>query len=184
MKKLPEHHEQIVATHAEFICRVVEAAQNQDMQQELHALLRDAEQNGWHRLVAGIRRILAGDRSNSVFQGLDEEDRVLAESILRGLQNPDSLPDPRIKPDPTMAAPGLAAMILAAGRGNVQALTLISNMAEQMSRVGGPMAKLASVIRPLINGERNAEILCRGADEKSEALILGILEALRQSELN
>jgi hypothetical protein len=57
-------------------------------------------------------------------------------------------------------------------------------MAEQMSRVGGPMARLAAVIRPLINGERDPHALCRNMDEKSEQMVLAILEELKKSELN
>ena len=75
-------------------------------------------------------------------------------------------------------------MILAAGRGNTEALKLISEMAEQMRRVGGPMARLAAAIRPLINGERDPQILCKGMDQKSEQMALAILAELRKGELN
>jgi hypothetical protein len=57
-------------------------------------------------------------------------------------------------------------------------------MAEQMSRVGGPMARLASVIRPLLNGERDPHELCKGMDEKTEQMVLAILAELKKSELN
>jgi hypothetical protein len=81
-----------------------------------------------------------------------------------------------------MAAPGLASMIHAAGSGNTQALQLIANMAEQMSKVGGPMGMLASVIRPLINGERDPDVLCKRLDSKSESMLLGILDELKKLE--
>jgi hypothetical protein len=113
---------------------------------------------------------------------LDEEDRVIVESILRGLQDPASLPDPNTKPDPTMAAPGLASMIHAAASGNAQALQLIANMAEQMNRAGGSIAKLASVIRPMINGERDPDRLCHQMDSRTERIVLGILHELQQLE--
>lgn len=184
MKKLPDHAEQIIATHAAFICQVVECGLNRERQQEFEGLLRIAESNGWQRLVAAIRRLFAGNANLAALHGLDEEDRIIAESILRGIQNPASLPNPRSQPDPELAAPGLAGMILAAGRGNAQALALISNMAEQMSRVGGPMAQLAAVIRPLINGERDPAVLCRGANARTEQLIVGILAELKQAELH
>lgn len=184
MKKLPAQQQQIVVTHAAFICQVVEYSQNRERRAEFESLMRLAEENGWRRLVGAIRQIVAGQRDLNLIRELDEEDQAIAESIMRGIQNPASLPDPNARPDPEMAAPGLAAMILAAGRGNVQALTLISDMAEQMNRVGGPMASVASVIRPLINGERDPDLLCRGADARSEQLILGILTELRRSELN
>ena len=48
---------------------------------------------------------------------MDREDRIIAEAIMRGLQNPATLPDSTARPDPEMAAPGLAGMIVAARRG-------------------------------------------------------------------
>jgi hypothetical protein len=73
-------------------------------------------------------------------------------------------------------------MIHAAGSGNARALALISNMAEQMSNVGGSMGHLAGIIRPLINGERNRDRLCKGMDANGERLIMDILDQLRRLE--
>lgn len=184
MKRLPAHEQQVVSTHAAFICQVVELCQQPVRKEEFETLMDLAVESGWNRLVRVIRRIAAGERNPTLLNGLDPEDRVIAEAILRGLHNPDTLPDPRSRPDPEMAAPGLAGMILAAGRGHPQALKLIAEMAEQMSRVGGPMARLAAVIRPMINGERDPQVLCRGMDQKTEQMVCAILEELRKSELN
>ncbi len=184
MATLPERDQQIIAAHAAFICKVVECSQNEGRQAEYEAVLQMASENGWDRLVAAIRQIVAGQRDLNAIAGLDLEDRVIAEAVMRGLQNPATLPDPNAKPDPALAAPGLAAMILAAAHGNVQALTLISNMAEQMSRAGGPMARLAALIRPMINGERDPDKLCKGLDSKTEQVVLGILDELKKSELH
>ena len=178
MARLPDHEQQIVIAHAAFICEVVACSQNRDRRGELDALLQNASDNGWHDLVKAIRLVVAGQRDISAIRGLDLEDRVIAEAIMRGIQNPATLPDPNARPDPGMAAPGLAAMIRAAASGNVEALKLISNMAEQMSRAGGSMAQLASVIRPMINGERDPEILCKKVNDQTRQVILGILEAL------
>ena len=178
-----DRREQILTVHAAFINQVVTLGPQADRQTEFSQLLRMAEENGWTDLVAAIRQIIHnGRRDVEILNGLDEEDQVIAEAILQGLQDPSTLPDPNAKPDPAMAAPGLASMIHAAGSGNTQALQLIANMAEQMSKVGGPMGKLASVIRPMINGERNPEVLCKRLDSKSEAMVLGILEELKQLE--
>ncbi len=184
MNRLPDKEQQIIAAHAPFIRQVVESSQNPERRPEFEALLRGAEENGWQALVDAIRRITAGQRERGALAGLDQEDRVIAEAVMRGLQDPSTLPDPNQKPDPALAAPGLATMILAAGRGNVQALTLISNMAEQMSRAGGQLARLAAVIRPLINGERDPERLCKGMDSRTEAVVLNILDELRRAEAN
>ena len=184
MKKLPAREQQVVAVHAAFIRQVVELGSNPARQEDFEALLRFAVDNGWTKLVAAIRRIVAGERELGALYGLDPEDRIIAEAIIRGLQNPDTLPDPAARPDPALAAPGLAGMILAARRGNTEALKLIAEMAEQMRRFGGPMARLAAAIRPLINGERNSHNLCRGMDEKTEQMVLAILAELNKSELN
>lgn len=184
MPTLPERQQQIITTHAAFICQVVELSQNEGRRGEYEALLQAAQENGWLKLVHAIRQIVAGQRDLNALQELDDEDQVIAEAIMRGLQNPATLPDPHAKPDPTLAASGLAGMIREAGRGNVEALTLISNMAVQMSRAGGPMARLATVIRPLINGERNADKLCQGMNSQTEQLVLGILDELKQLELH
>jgi hypothetical protein len=181
---LPERHQQIITAHAAFIRQVVETCHNPQRQAELEALLQTAAESGWHDLSRAVRRIAAGQRDSNALRGLDEEDRVIAEAIMRGLQNPATLPDPNARPDPALAAPGLAAMIMAASRGNVQALTLVSSMAEQMSRAGGPLARLAAVVRPLINGERDPHVLCKGMNSQTEKLVLDILADIRKAELN
>jgi hypothetical protein len=47
-----------------------------------------------------------------------------------------------------------------------------------MSSAGGQMARLAAVIRPLINGERDPDRLCKGMDGATERLVVGILDEL------
>jgi len=174
---------QILATHAAFINQVVMLGPRAESRAEFEQLLKLATDTGWGNLVAAIRLIiLKGRRDLEVLNPLDEEDRVIAEAILKGLQDPTSLPDPNAKADPTMAAPGLASMIHAAGSGNHQALQIIAEMAEQMSKVGGPMSHLAAVIRPLINGERDPDKLCKRMDGNTRTMVLGILEELNQLE--
>ncbi|MEJ2454814.1 MAG: hypothetical protein P8103_11745 [Candidatus Thiodiazotropha sp.] len=174
---------QILTMHAAFINQVVELGPQPDRQQEFNQLLKLAQDNGWNDLVAAIRLIiLKGRRDMEVLNGLDEEDRVITEAILRGLQDPSTLPDPNAKPDPALAAPGLASMIHAAGSGNAQALQIIAEMADQMSKVGGAMGRLAAVIRPLINGERDPEVLCKRMDGNTETMVLSILDELKQLE--
>jgi len=174
---------QILTAHAAFINEVVMLGPRAESQIEFEQLLQLATENGWGDLVAAIRLIiLKGRRDLEVLNPLDEEDRVIAEAILKGLQNPTSLPDPNAKPDPALAAPGLASLIHAARGGNPQALQIIAEMAEQMSKVGGPMSHLAAVIRPLINGERDPDQLCKRMDGNTQTMVLGILEELKKLE--
>ncbi|MEW5791897.1 MAG: hypothetical protein AB1790_10550 [Pseudomonadota bacterium] len=182
MSQLPDKTQQIVQAHAALIHRVVLACHNRAQVPDLDQVLKIAADNGWTELVAAIRLILAGRRDPGVLTGLDEEDGVVAQAILRGLQDPSTLPDPNVKPDPTLAAPGLAAMIHQSGRGNTQVLQILAGMAEQMSRAGGDMARLAAAIRPLVNGERDPEKLCKGMGVQGEGLVLSILAELGKLE--
>jgi len=184
MPNLPARKQQIIAMHAAFICRVVELGLNPAAKPELESILQSAAENGWVDLVGAVRSILKGRRDSGILRGLDEEDATIAQAILLGLQDPTTLPDPNAKADSTLAAPGLAEMIRAAGSGNAEALQIVANLAEQMSRAGGAMARLASVIRPLINGERDPDKLCKGMDPKTEQLILAIIEELGKSALH
>lgn len=184
MAELPPRHLQIVQAHAGLIVGVVQAIQNRDLLPQIEEALKVTAQNGWTELVAAIRKIMGGARDRSVFQGLDEEDTVIVEAILRGIQNPASLPDPNVQADPTMAAPGLAHMIHAAATGNMEALQLVANMAEQMTRVGGDMARVGGIIRRLVDGERNPDILCQGMTAQGESLVLSILEELGKLEVH
>lgn len=175
---LPSQEQQIILAHAAFIREVVTLSQNETGKPQLEEVLASASSSGWQSLVGAIRAVLAGQRDLALIKGLDHEDQVIAEAIMRGLQDPSTLPDPNTQPDPTQAGPGLAHMIHAAARGDSQALILISNMAEQMSNAGGDMARIASVIRPLINGERNLDKLATNLNGNTEQLLLSILDEL------
>jgi hypothetical protein len=181
---IPSRDQQIIQAHAAFICQAVEFIQQPEARPRLEGLLTTAEQQGWQALATTVRRFAEGQRDLGRVHELDDEDRVIAEAILRGLQDPSSLPEPNKKADPTLAAPGLAQMISEAGRGNVQALTLVSQMAEQMSKVGGDMSRVAAVIRPMINGERDPEKLCAKMDTRGQQLVLQILDELGKRELH
>jgi hypothetical protein len=178
MNRLPPREVQIVQAHSALIHRVVQACQNRTAVPDLEEVLRASAEKGWTAMVRAVRQILAGRRDPSLLGGLDDEDRVIVQSILRGLQDPSSLPPLQSAGDPTMAAPGLAAMLNAAASGDTQALKLVAGMAEQMSRAGGDMARLAAIIRPLVNGEGDAEKLCKGMSAQGRNLVLSILEEL------
>jgi len=178
MATLPEKHQQIIEAHTGLIHRVVLGCQNRDMVPDLENILKQAEQNDWLQLVAAIRKILAGSRNESLLNGLDAEDQVIVRSILRGLQNPETLPDLGKGVDSAMAAPGIAAMVNGARNGNLETLQLLGAMARQMMRAGGDMARLAGILRPLVQGERDADKLTQGMGAEGEKLVLLILEEL------
>lgn len=178
MNSLPNKNQQIIQAHAGLIHAVVAACHNRERSVELEPLLDAAMANGWSALVAAIRRVLSGARDTQILTGLDEEDRVIAEAILRGLQNPATLPDPQARPDPSTAAPGLAGMIHAASSGDVNALQLLGDMATQMLHAGGDMARLSGILRRLVNGERDPDLLCRGMSPRGAQLVVSLIEEL------
>ncbi len=147
-------------------------------------MLHQAEQNDWQQLVTAIRSIMAGNREESVLLGLDDEDRVIAEAILRGLQDPATLPDLSADFDSGMAAPGIAGLVHAARGGNLQALQIVGNLAKQMLAAGGDMSVLAGRIRPLVEGERDADRLTEKMGAKGQKLMLEIIEELLKLEAN
>lgn len=180
MPALPEKDQQILSAHAGLVHAVVQTCHNRDLLPQLEQVLKVSEENGWNRLVATIRSIVGGQRDISVLQDLDEEDRVITESILRGLQNPETLPDLNAAPDPAHAAPGLASMVAAARRGDVEALKALADMATQMRNAGGDMAHLASALSQMEQGENDVEKLSRGMSPAGLQLVETILEELKK----
>jgi hypothetical protein len=179
MSKLgAEQKQQIVQFHAVLIHNVVQASQHRELMPQLAQMLEQSAQQGWETLVAAIRQVLNGKRDFSLLANLDDEDATIVEAILLGIQDPATLPDPNAKPDPALAGPGLAAMIDAAGKGNPEALHMLANMAEQMVRAGGDMARLGAVMGKLVNGERDADRLTQGMNVQGQELVYTILAEL------
>lgn len=175
---LSDQKKQIVQFHAVLINNVVMACHHPELIQQLEPMLEQTAQHGWETLVAAIRQVVKGKRDVTVLAGLDDEDSAIVEAILMGIQDPSTLPDTEAKPDPALAAPGLAQMINAAGKGNVQALQTLSMMAEQMVRAGGDMARLGAAMGKLVNGERDADKLTQGMSVQGQELVYGILTEL------
>jgi hypothetical protein len=177
--------QQIVQMHASLIVLVVQVAQNPANKQQLDEVLKVSADNGWTDLVHIINKIVAGDRSASLQFNLDEEDSVIIGAILSGIQNPTTLPDPDAESgDSTMAAPGIAHMIIQANTGNTQALTMLSLMAEQMSAAGGDMRNLGSIMKKLLDGERDPDILCKGMGASGISLVQSILDELAKLQVH
>jgi hypothetical protein len=179
---LSSRDQQIRLAHAGLIRLVVQATQNVGARAELDPVLTQAEQTGWTDLVPRVRRVLNGERDTALLRGLDEEDTVILTAILAGIQDPATLPEPDAAADPTQAAPGLAQMVHAASRGDAQALHWLSQMAEQMTRAGGDMARLGGIAKRLVDGERDPEKLCKGMGPQGESLVLSLLGELGKLE--
>jgi hypothetical protein len=184
MSNLPELNEQILISHSGLIHRVVMHCSNPGSVPDLEQVLQQAEANEWKQLVAAIRDILSGKRDESVLLGLDDEDRVIVEAILRGLQDPGTLPPLHTDFDSDMAAPGIAGLIHASRKGNLQALHIVGNIAQQMLTAGGDMGILAGRLRPLVEGERDPDRLTDKLSGKGQKLMMDIIEELLKLEAN
>ena len=181
---LPDTKEQILQSHTGLIHRVVMHCNNPGSVPDMEQVLQMATNNDWTALVSVIRDIMSGNRDESILLGLDEEDRVIAESILHGLQDPNTLPPLETDIDSEMAAPGIAGLVHASRNGNMQALQIVGNMARQMLAAGGDMGILAGRIRPLVDGERDADKLTKNMTDKGQKLMLQVLEELLKLEAN
>lgn len=177
---ISERDQQIRQTHAPLIQQVVKACINADERDRLEPMLQMAREQGWNALVARIESILQGQRDESLLLNLDDEDQVIIQSILQGLQNPETLPDASVQADATVAAPGLAHMIHSASHGDSEALQALANMAEYMIQVPGDMRQLGGIINHLLQGERDPKVLCKGMGPSGEQLVLNILDELNQ----
>jgi hypothetical protein len=180
MSTIPDQEEQIRQSHAVLIHQVVHACQNDTAKQQLKPMLDMATQQNWHELVSAINKIVAGQRDENLLAALDDEDKVIVKSILLGLQNPSSLPDIKQKADPTMAAPGLASMINAACRGDTSALQAASFMADQMTSTQGDMRQLGGIMKRLIDGERDPDVLTKKMTANGKQLVMQLLDELNK----
>ena len=182
--QIPEKNQQIIQLHSSLILAVVQTIHNQELKPHLDQVLQQSAQNGWQDLVNVINKILAGNRDQALVKKLDEEDAVIVDSILRGLQDPASLPKIEQSGDATQSAPMFARLIDEARRGNHNSLSILASMAEQMSNAGGDMASLSAVLKNMVDGERNVDKLCTRMGPQGESLITQILSELAKLDLH
>ena len=180
----PEKTQQILQTHAGLILAVVQTIQDPQLKPHLDQALQASAQNGWQALVNVINKILNGNRDQSLLNGLDDEDSIIVDSILRGIQDPSTLPKSETSGDASQAAPMLARLINEASRGDANAVSMLGTMAEQMSRAGGDMASLSAVIKDMIDGERSVDKLCTRMGPQGESLITQILSELAKLDVH
>lgn len=178
MNVAPEKQQQITQFHAPLIVNVVNSISDTSLRPGLEEVLKISAENGWGNLVSAIRKILKGDRDSSILKGLDEEDQVIIDAILKGIQNPATLPDPNPEADPAMAAPMLAQLISSASKGDTNALSMLGQMAESMSTTRGDLARFSTLIKPMVDGERDVDRLCDKIGPQGESLVVSILNEL------
>ena len=180
----PEKQQQITNFHAPLIVNVVNSLSDTSLRPGLEQVLKASAENGWENLVGAIRKVLKGQRDSSILKGLDEEDQIIIDAILKGIQNPATMPDPNQEADPSMAAPMLAQLINGASKGDTNALSMLGQMAEQMSTTQGDLARFSTLIKPLVDGERDIDKLCDKIGPTGESLVKAILDELSKLDLH
>lgn len=174
---MPGRKEQILRMHADLIRGVVFACHNPALQPELEAVLQASEANGWTALAAAIRQILKGRRDATLLLPLDDDDQIIIEAILLGLRDPATLPS-EMPPDPALAVPGLSALVDAALKGDIESLSVVAGMAQQMTHAGGELARMGAALSRLLQGERDPDRLTEGMDRPARNLLLALIEDL------
>ena len=178
MNVTDEKKEQITNFQEPLITNVVNSISDTSLRPGIEQVLKASQVNVWGSLVAAIRKILKVQRDSSILKGLDDEDQIIIDAILGGIQNPGTLPDPKQEADPTLAAPMLAQLISGASKGDTDALSILGQMAESMSTTQGDLARFSTLIKPMVDGERDVDKLCDKIGPQGESLVVSILSEL------
>ena len=182
MNQSDAENKDVINENVELIHRTVMAVAASEYIPDLEKILEKAELNGWTNLVAAIRGILEGERDISQLGTLDHEDSTIVSAILRGIDDPSSLPDLTHVIDPAVAAPSMAAMIHAAAGGNPEAKEAIEAIGRQMVGTNDDFSRIPQVVNRIVIGERRKEVLIEGLGSAGTSLIQAILDELEKLE--
>ena len=174
--------EEVLQAHAGLIHRVVMHCDEPGSAPDLAEILQQAEDSDWKQLVATIRSIMSGNRDDSILQALDEEETIIIDSILRGLEDPSTLPALQADFQSNLSTIGIANLIHASCEGSAHSLNIIANLARQMLEIGGDFEIMAGHIRPMIEGERDPAKLTENMTEKGRKMMMEILAELAKLE--
>jgi hypothetical protein len=177
--RIPTREEQIVSVHAPLIISVVRGRTDPLAAGEAAELIGGLYRGGHPALARILGRIVRSAKPDEADEtALSDDERVVLNAVLQGIDDPAALPQAVAPFDPAAAAPGLALMIDAAARGDPHALHSLSEMAEAMIQVGGDMGRLSGIMRRLVNGERDAERLTHSMGAQGISLVHAILDQL------
>ncbi len=180
----PDTTEEILQSHAGLIHRIVMHCNAPGSVPDIDQVLKFAEDNISNQLVTIIREIMSGKRKDAIPLELEEETRVIAEAIVKGLENPETLPVLETDINSEHAGIGIAGLIYAACTGNEQALRILMGTAKQMRQAGGDMDIMAQRIRQITEGERTKDKLTDGMEERGQKMVLEIIDELSRLEEN
>ncbi len=171
--------EELLKLHSALLHDVVDAIHDKSKQAPLLDMLNEAQNNGWQKLCEAIRSILEGQRDDSVLDNLDEEDAILIQAILIGIDNPETLPENDLQKQRDEAALGLATTIAAACQGDQRAMELVAHMDQTFQDNPQEIGTIGNAVRKMINGERSSVSLLEGLDPTNAELVEQVLEQLK-----
>jgi hypothetical protein len=174
--------DEILRDHSTLIHRVVMHCNKPGSVADLEQILQLAEENDWNKLVATIRNIMSGNRERALLHDLDQEENIIIESILNGLEDPGTLPTATADLNSALAAPGIASLIHSSIQGDSASLNIISNLTKQMQDSGGDYSNIAEGIKTMIDGERDLAKLTADISEREQKLLAEILTELTAME--
>lgn len=141
----------------------------------------------WTRLADAIDSIMAGEESKGIFNSLYAFQANIVATILLGIENPDNLQD-LIEGEAGGEAAGFApeqgaeavsrelADMIRRTLAQPELRAAFEHMLVEMGNHGGK--DFADVLRRVMKGERDADTLCRGLDEKDTAVLREILRSI------
>jgi hypothetical protein len=116
-----------------------------------------------------------GNRERVLLHELDEEENIIIESILNGLEDPGTLPTVTADLNSALAAPGIASLIHASMQGNPESLNIISDLTKQMKDTDGDNSNIAESIITMIDKEHDLAKLTADRLEQEQILLADIL---------
>ncbi len=141
----------------------------------------------WANVASAIWRVLAGERDESLVEGLDFVDRYLVERLLKGVDDPETLEEKAEPPAGRQAmgvpfSQGMAA-VHAAASGNEQANAAAEAFVKALAadKNPRPMKDLATVLQRILAGERDPALVEGLPDEVAKS-VSALLQELVQSE--
>lgn len=174
---------EVIQEHATLIHRVVRHCLEPDSVTDLEQILQLAEKNGWEKLTATIRSIMAGNRNTSLLHDLDDEENIIIEAILNGIKDKSTIPPIPVDLQSTHAAAGIASLIHASNQGETESLKIINDLTQQMLNTGDDYSIMAGGIRLMMEGKRDLGKLTESISEQHQNLISDILSELVKLEM-
>lgn len=182
MDNLSSDTKKILQENADLIHLVILALSDSKFIPQLNANLEQAEKNGWTDLVASVRKIISGVRDIAEFPDLDNEDRTVINGILKGIEDPASLPAVENSVEPDKIGTTIANYVYETNAGNKDARNNLNILSAELISGPGDLKQIASVIGLLVQGERDKQVLCGNMGHTGIAIIESILEEMTRLE--